>query len=129
MDTIDRTPLTLAQTVSWIAWGRPMPRATFQQAFQTVLENHSSEAAAALAEMQAAAGGVHYDVSLEDQLAVAEAALFEAIVAGRLTCYGKADEREEDWQPVPTDWFWTDDAKPNAKLAPVHRSRCLIWIG
>lgn len=124
MEKPDRKRLTLAQVVSWIAWGRSFPCTTFRHAFDAVHEQHSLQADAALAELQAAAGGFDYGTSLEDQLTAAETALFDAVRSGCMTCYAKVDEREEAWQRVPAEWFSPDNADARPLVAALDSD----WI-
>ncbi len=103
----DRTPLTLAEVVSWLAWGRAFACDAFRSANtrdylrETVdgleaaggthealprYRDELSRSEAARVEIQQAAGGAEYgSADFDAQLAAAGTKLFEAIKARRLT--------------------------------------------
>ena len=115
MQQIDGTPLTLAEAISWIAWRIAIPRTIFDLAFR---DNDPvlPATADARATLKAAARGNAFGTdAFERDLAAAELALFGALASGRLTCRGKADERDQSWHTVEADWF-TDDGIDERKL-------------
>lgn len=135
----DRTPLTLAEVVSWLAWGRASPCEDFRLAGGRdclrekigLLEadgrtgdelakarGEMSRAVAMRAEMEAAAGGAEYDSeAFTTGLGTAGARLFDAMRADRLTATGKRSERNARWTPIPKDWFRTNPADPRPPVA------------
>lgn len=130
----DRTPLTLAEVVSWVAWGRAFTREDFRLAGGrdwlrekigwleadgrtgdelAEARGELSRAEAMRAEMDAAASGAEYgSEAYADALGRAAARLFDAARAERLTVAAKRYERNARWTQVPKAWFWTDQAEP-----------------
>ncbi|WP_157033664.1 hypothetical protein [Belnapia moabensis] len=95
MQHADRSSLTLAETISRIAWCTHIPRSIFDLAFRKG-DQPSSEVTSPRATLQSAArGAVYGSEGFEAQLAAAENKLFGKLSAGQLVRRGKADIQDK----------------------------------
>lgn len=134
-----RTPLTLAEVVSWLAWGCAFPCEDFRLAGGrdwlrekiawlevagrtgdelTEARGELSRSEAKRAEMKQAAGGAGYDSeAFADGLGKAAARLFDAVRARRLAARAKRCDQDAGWTPIPEEWLWIDPTDPRPPIA------------
>jgi hypothetical protein len=141
----DRTPLTLAEVVSWLAWRRAFTCEDFRlandrniyrqkvkwlEAAHRTGENLNferealSRSEAKRAEMEQAAGGAGYDSeAFADGLGKTAARLFDAVRARRLAARAKRCDQDAGWTQIPEEWLWIDPTDPRPPIAILDGDR------
>lgn len=105
----DCATLTLAEAVSWTAWGQPFSCDAFQGALH---RNRAARSALRRAAHVPRYGAADFRFSLQR----AWHRLCNLAAAGEITVHGKRNPHDAGFLPIPCQWFWPDPRPPEAIL-------------